>query len=513
MSRVVILVIEEPGLARWQPSPVLTAVRARTRSAMSTLQAQIDALTAALQWFRSGEVQAFTEVPAMLDELRRGVTDLERRQAELASLYEVGQEIVSMPDLDRLLASILGRAIVLVGAERGFLVLCNPDQKTYQVAVARHFAQGEIDNAQIEISQGIIRRVLDTREPVITTNAQVDPRFQASHSIVAYQIRSVLAVPLAANEELIGAIYVDTRLAVRLFGESDLALLSAMANQAAVAIQMARLYQDLQARNRELGEALRDLKKAQDELLQAERLSLVGRMAASIIHDIKHPLTNIKGYASLLGDKEMDPESRKHFADIIVRSVDTFVEMTQEILDYARGGGVLEPIEIPVDAFIGELLDLLADDFAQKGLILRQDLAYTGTVKIDPVKMRRALYNIAINARDVMAPGGTLTISTQAVKATIEIRLSDTGPGIPAEIRNSLFEPFVTFGKPTGTGLGLAIARKTAQDHGGTIAVDSIPGQGATFVIRLPRTQLSYATKSGAIQWIPPKDSLSSGRG
>jgi signal transduction histidine kinase len=422
----------------------------------------------------------------MLDELRQGAIALEQRQQELASLYEVGQEIVSILNLDPLLESILDRAIVLVGAERGFLVLWDPEQDDFNVAVARQFALGEVDDAQIEISHGVIRRVLAQREPVATTNAQEDPRFQTSHSIIAYQIRSVLAVPLEAKEELIGAIYVDTRLSSRLFGESDLALLSAMANQAAVAIQLARLYNDLQTRNRELREALRELQETQDELIRAERLSLVGRMASGIIHDLKNPMTTIKGYASMLGHKDIDFETRQRFSKIITRSVDTFVEMTQEILDYARGGGSLQQKEVSVSALIQDLCAFVESDFGGKGLTLCQDLRYTGPLMMDETKVRRALYNIASNARDAMEDGGCLTIVTDCTGGMVEFRLSDTGPGIPEEIRDCLFEPFVTHGKATGTGLGLAIVKKTVEDHHGVIEVESVHGQGATFIIRLP---------------------------
>jgi signal transduction histidine kinase len=453
---------------------------------MTGLHAQIDNLEAAVQRLRTGDFQVFNQVPIMLDELRQSAADLERRQEELGSLYEVGQEIVSILKLDQLLESILDRAIVLVQAERGFLVLWDPEQDNFKVAVARQFAQGEVDSAQIEISHGVIRRVLANREPVATTNAQEDPRFQTSHSIIAYQIRSVLATPLIAKEEMIGAIYVDTRLSSRLFGESDLALLSAMANQAAVAIQLARLYEDLQTRNRELRETLRELQETQDELIRAERLSVVGRMASGIIHDLKNPMTTIKGYAALLGREDIDIETRKKFSEIITRSVDTFVEMTQELLDYTRGGGALQLAKVSVEGFIHDLCIFIEGDFEGKGLALHQELAYTGIVMMDETKMRRALYNIASNARDAMQSGGSLTISTHRTNSLVEFRMSDTGPGIPEEIRDSLFEPFVTHGKATGTGLGLAIAKKAVEDHGGTITVESIPNQGATFIISLP---------------------------
>ena len=106
-----------------------------------------------------------------------------------------------------------------------------------------------------------------------------------------------------------------------------------MANQAAVAIQLARLYEDLQARNRELRQALKELQETQDELIRAERLSVVGRMAAGIIHDLKGPMTTIKGYAAILGRSDLDDGTRESFSRIITRSVDNFVEMTQELLD------------------------------------------------------------------------------------------------------------------------------------------------------------------------------------
>jgi signal transduction histidine kinase len=454
---------------------------------MAALHTQIDKLETAFLRLRQGDFQTFNELPSLLDELRKTANDLERRQKELTSLYEVGQEIVSILNLDRLLESILDRAIVLVGADRGFLVLWDAEGDDFRVAVARRFDRGEVDDAQIEISYGIIRRVLAQREPVVTTNAQEDPRFQTSRSIVAYQIRSVLAAPLLAKEALIGAIYVDTRLSARLFDEDDLALLSAMANQAAVAIRLTRLYEDLQTRNRELREALRELQETQDELIRAERLSVVGRMAASIIHDLKNPMTTIQGYAALLGRDDLDSETRQRFSKIITRSVTTFVEMTQEILDYSRGGGPLQPRQVLVEGFVNDLCVFVERDFAESGVALHCELDYAGPLRMDETKMRRALYNIATNARDAMKGGGRLTIATRRMDGSVEFRLSDTGPGIPPEIEETLFEPFVTSGKATGTGLGLAIAKKTVEDHGGTITVESTPGEGATFIIRLPQ--------------------------
>jgi len=453
---------------------------------MTALQPQIDALEAAIGRLREGDLQTLDQLPVMLDELRTGAAQLEQRHEELVSLYEVGQETVSVKRLDRLLESILDRALVLVDAERGFLVLCEQSVNRLHVPVARRFDQGEVDSAQIEISHDLVRRVITKRQPVVTTNAQEDPRFQASQSIATYQIRSVLAAPMIAKEECIGAIYVDTRLSSRLFSGDDLALLVAMANQAAVAIQLARLYEDLQDRNRELQEALRELQETQDELIRAEQLTIIGRMASSIVHDLKNPMTTIKGYASLLGQDDLDPEIRRRFSSIITRSVDTFVEMTQEVLDYARGGSPLHVVQTKLDPFIGEICDFVEPECQKLGITLIRESNYAGALRMDEVKMRRALHNIVGNAMEAMQGGGSLTIATCRTDDSVEIVLSDTGPGIPVEIQDSLFEPFVTHGKARGTGLGLAITQKTIRDHGGDISVKSVPGQGATFTIRLP---------------------------
>jgi len=453
---------------------------------MTTLQPQIDALEATITQMADGKTNLLDPLLNMLDALREDAAALARRAEELASLYEVGQEIVSIRKLDQMLESILDRALVLVDAERGFLVLCDWERDALNVPVARQFSQGEVDSAHIELSHDIVRRVLASREPVMTTNAQEDPRFQTSHSIIAYQIRSVLAVPMLAKENCIGAIYVDTRLSSRLFGKDDLALLVAMANQAAVAIQLARLYEDLQTRNRELQEAIHELQETQDELIRAERLTVIGRMASSIVHDLKNPMTTIKGYASLLGKEGLPPEMRQKFSDIITRSVDSFVEMTQEILDYAQGGGPLQPAPVPLGTFLHDLCDFVEPGFKEHELTLSREFAYMGPLTIDETKIRRALYNIISNAVDAMHPGGSLTVSTLRTGNRVEIRLADTGPGIPEAIRDSLFEPFVTYGKARGTGLGLAIVHKTVRDHGGTISVDSVAGQGATFIVQLP---------------------------
>jgi signal transduction histidine kinase len=424
--------------------------------------------------------------------LRQQIAALSRRQAELTALYEVGKELASTLDLNQLLELILDRAITLAQAERGFLVLWNEASEDFEIAAARQFEPHTRDDVEAEISRRLIQNVLTQREPVITINAQDDPRFKGSESIVTYSIRSVLAVPLIFKTDLIGAIYVDTRLGLRQFQDTDLALLGAMANQAAVAIHMARLYDSLQTRNEQLEAALAELKEAQDELVRAERLSTVGKMASSIIHDIKSPLTVIKGYVTFLARDDLATEKRQQMAHTVINAIDAFTGMTQEILDYAHGESTLALQPVNVGSFVESVCSFLEISFARKGIKIKRALAFSDTLVMDTEKMRRVFYNIASNAYDAMEKGGTFTIASGLRDDCVEFHLKDTGPGIPELIRDTLFEPFVSWGKEHGTGLGLAIARKIVEDHGGDIGVISEAGQGTDFTIRLPRTNLPH---------------------
>ena len=427
----------------------------------------------------------------------KGQTDKlwQQRQAELTALYEVGKELASTLDLNQLLELILNRAITLARAERGFLVLWDEASGDFEIAVARQFEPQRRDDAEAEISRRLIQNVLTHREPVITINAQEDPRFKGSESIVTYSIRSVLAVPLIFKTDLIGAIYVDTRIGLRHFQDTDLALLDAMANQAAVAIHMARLYDSLQTRNEQLEAALTELKETQDELVRAERLSMVGKMASSIIHDIKSPLTVIKGYVTFLARDDLSTEKRQQIARTVMNAIDTFTGMTQEILDYAHGESTLTLRPVNVKSFVESVCSFLETNFARKGIETNIALAFSNTLVMDAEKMRRVFYNIASNAYDAMEQGGTFTITSGLKDDYVEFHLKDTGPGIPEPIRDTLFEPFVSWGKEHGTGLGLAIARKIVEDHGGYIGVVSEDGQGADFIIRLPWTNLPHPAR------------------
>jgi signal transduction histidine kinase len=219
-------------------------------------------------------------------------------------------------------------------------------------------------------------------------------------------------------------------------------------------------------------------------------------MASTIIHDIKGPLTSIRGFTSLLGRSDLSDDQRRRFSEMTTQAVDSFVGMTQEILDYAEGKQSLEVADFSIESFLQDVQQFIAAEFSDD-IEVRLNVENAGVVFGDRQKLWRVLYNIAKNAAEAMSDDnngdgkGILTISCRRSGPWIEFILSDTGPGVPSEIRDSLFQPFVTCGKTHGTGLGLSIAHSIVEAHRGEVFVESEEGQGATFTVRLPAEMTS----------------------
>jgi len=204
----------------------------------------------------STAIQDITRVTQSVSTLEQSVNDyLKVRQSQLGALMGVGRAINSSLGLKRVLEEVMDTLIELMRAERGFLMLRNSDTGELSVRIARGIAHINLDEESFKVSRTIVTRVAESGEPILTTNAQNDPRFNSQLSIAAFQLRSILCAPLKIKNELIGVIYVDNRARSGIFQESELGMIKAFADQAAVAIDNAQLFENLQASNHELQEA------------------------------------------------------------------------------------------------------------------------------------------------------------------------------------------------------------------------------------------------------------------
>lgn len=221
------------------------------------------------------------------------------------------------------------------------------------------------------------------------------------------------------------------------------------------------------------------------ELKQSERLSLIGSMVGSIVHDFKNPMGTIRQVIYFLKQRE-DDEIMQEMAYFLSSSVDSMLNMTQELLDFSSGKShvTLEPINM--EQLISELDIQILGRLPDEKIQVTRNIDYHGDFTGDLSRLVRLYANIIKNAAEAMEGGGTLTLIAREEDGMLLFKITDTGGGIPPEIMNRLFEPFVTHGKPNGTGLGMAIAQSVVEAHQGTIDVDSEQGKGTTFHIRIP---------------------------
>jgi len=221
------------------------------------------------------------------------------------------------------------------------------------------------------------------------------------------------------------------------------------------------------------------------EVMRSERLSLVGSMANSIIHDLKNPICIIRSGCDLIGERSNDP-GQLQLLRMMDNAVDGMLAMTQELLDYARGHSELKCETVTIWHLLDELNTRSLCLLPGKNVQFAKDIRYDGEIRVDFARFVRVLCNLIKNACEAMPQGGILTIATDLIDHEVVIRISDTGIGIPPEILQRVFEPFVAHGKSHGTGLGMAIAKSIVTAHQGKISVSSVQGKGTTVEVLLP---------------------------
>ncbi|ACH38114.1 sensor histidine kinase [Citrifermentans bemidjiense Bem] len=225
--------------------------------------------------------------------------------------------------------------------------------------------------------------------------------------------------------------------------------------------------------------------RIEEQLRRAERLSALGELSAILAHEIRNPLASIRGTAEILRE-DGAAANRDEFLGILVKESDRLNHVVEDFLRMARSEPAIKK-ECDINYELANMVTLLSAQARGEEVELRFTPGEVPTLSADPEKLRQAFMNVILNGIQASAPGGRVLVTTSYDRQSrsIEIRFSDNGPGIAREAIGKIFEPFFTT-KGSGTGLGLSITKKILEGHGGTLEVESTPGEGACFRARLP---------------------------
>ena len=227
------------------------------------------------------------------------------------------------------------------------------------------------------------------------------------------------------------------------------------------------------------------LQRARQDLIRHERISTIGRLAGSIVHDLRNPLAAIYGGAEMLVDTDLAPAQVKRLAGNIYRASRRIQEMLQELLDVSRGRA--EQAELcKLREVIQAAVDAMRPTAEAQSVRTEVSVPADLELPMERARMERVFVNLIVNSLEAMPGGGSIRIEASADEKAVTVSIEDTGPGVSGEIRGELFQPFASFGKKSGLGLGLALSRETALDHGGDIWADAAFQGGARFCVRLP---------------------------
>ena len=394
---------------------------------------------------------------------------------QIQTFYQVNRFISSIHDMDQLLILIMQESESAVDAEASCIALHDPTDGQLHIEFAIGEASAEVRRITLAMGQGVLGTVAASGKTLRVDDVTQDSRFDSSVDRKSgFITRSLLATPIQWRGNLLGVLEVVNKRGRPGFTENDERLLEIVANQAAIAMENSRLV---------------------DGMVRSERLSAIGNMAASIMNDFKSPLTDIRGFAQLLANPEIDQERRKWLSDMILEDVDLYLGMAQELLDYSKGAISLNLKVVNLGAWLDRLTGHMTENLSEADIRLSLELDFARDVIMDEARVRRAVLNLMGNAVNAMPQGGELTIATGETGGRWRLSVADTGPGIPLEQRSRVFEPFVTLGPDSGTGLGLAIAKEVVEGHGGSLSFESrtsgeVEGQGAgtTFQIEIPIT-------------------------
>jgi len=408
-------------------------------------------------------------------------TDIHRR--ELAALLKASALINSSLQTNDVLNFAMKAAEEFMEAEASSVFELDPARGDISVRLARGEKGVFMKSKRLQPGEGIAGWVIQSGKPMVVEDVQRDPRFSDRFDReTGFATRSLICVPLTIRGRIIGALQVLNKRNGNSFSEKDAELLTALAQQIAVALDNAKFYQRLQE-NFELTE--QELKITQRKLLRSERSAAIANLVQGVAHEVRNPIMSIGGFATRM-KTEIAEDSRLHrYLDIILSETDRLEKLVRDVKEIAAMRNVhLQATDI--QSLLMEVIDGFSLDMSRQAIRLETDIKNDlPTINLDREQISRALQNIIQNSIEALHEKGTLKVAANQVDSTIRIVVEDSGAGIDEDKLDSVFDPFVT-SKTIGAGLGLTMVYQIVTNHKGEIDIQSSGGNGTTVSLELP---------------------------
>ena len=399
-------------------------------------------------------------------------------------LLRSSREMISVVDLETLCQNLVQTVSRALGVGRISLFLIDEVKGTFSLRASLGLVSDRLKEFTLARDDQLVRRFMRRSEAVVREELEMANNGYGEKELVRRmgEIEAEVSLPLTSKESLKGILNLGHKDRRQMYSEEELEVLSTLANQAAIAIDNAQLYENL--------------KQSQSIIHRANRLSSLGMLTAGLAHEIRNPLVAIRTFTQLLPERYADIEFRESFQSIALKEVDRICGLVNDLLSFARPS-TPKVSRGDVNEIVEAITRILSTEAKEKGVTVNLRLAASlPKILVDKEQLKQVSMNVILNAIQSIENKGVVEISSRLFlkdnrERFIQIEVRDTGIGIPEGDMENIFNPFFTT-KEDGSGLGLSISHQIVKEHGGYMAVESKVGVGTSFYINLPASQVDY---------------------
>src|SRR6266851_2498181 len=438
----------------------------------------------------------------MLDDLRGSTQRLEDLVFKLGTLNEMVELAARIPKIQDLLGLVLQSTMRAVRATVGSIMILDRDRTVLKLASSRGIPDDVVPAVEVKVGEGVAGKVVEMGEPVLVDDIASDPRFNKAND-PQYGNGSFICMPIRVGDRVIGVINMAKRrdgvvsdaLRPPPFSSTDLQFLNALMTYIGYAVDNSRLLEEAQSSASQLQGVVDDLKSTQAQLVRGETLRAMGQLSSGMAHHLNNLFAVILGRVELMKGKVQEAGVRRSL-EIIQRTAQDGAEVVRRVQRFSRVQPVSD-VAVDLNQLVKEVVEVTRPRWHDEAQLRGSRVEVTVEAGIiaaaagEPAPLREVLMNLLLNAADAITQGGRITVKTWAKDDRVYCSVTDTGAGMPEEVRRRALEPFFTTKGPKATGLGLSVAYGTVQRYGGTLTVESTEGQGTTVEVSLPTASVA----------------------